>query len=85
MNNSQNKYGTSCLVKNEFNAENITMDKEGRVIIFEIGGVTCGNFYMPSGTDAMSRGRRENYFSEVIPQLLIKHKQHGFVGGDLTQ
>ena len=83
-NNSQNKYGTASLVKNEFQAENITMDKEGRVIIFEIGGVTCGNFYIQSGTDAMSRGKRENYFSEVIPQLLINHRQHGFVGGDFS-
>ena len=71
-------------MKNEYYAENITMDKDGRVIIFEIGGVTCGNFYIQSGTDASSRGKRENYFSEVIPQLLINHKQHGFVGGDLN-
>ena len=36
-NNSQNKYGTASLIKNEFEAENIAMDKEGRVIIFEVG------------------------------------------------
>ena len=66
VNNSQNKYGTASLVKNEYNVENITMDKEGRVIIFEIGGITCGNFYIQSGTDALSRGKREQYFAEVI-------------------
>ena len=84
VNNSQNKYGTASLVKTEFDVENLAMDKEGRVIIFEVGGVTCGNLYIHSGTDAASRSKRENYFSEVVPQLLINHKQHGFIGGDLN-
>ena len=83
-NNSQNKYGTASLIKNELEAENIAMDKEGRVIIFEVGGITCGNLYIHSGTDSVSRNKRENYFSEVVPQLLINHKQHGFIGGDLN-
>ena len=72
------------MVKNEFEPENIAMDREGRVIIFEVGGITCGNFYIDSGTDAMSRGKRENYFSEIVPQVMVNHKQHGFVGGDLN-
>ena len=84
VNNSQNKYGTACLVKNEFQIENVTMDKEGRIIVFEIDGITCGNFYIQSGTDGLSRAKRENYFSEIIPQLLINRKQHGFVGGDFN-
>ena len=84
VNNSQSKYGTASLIKNEFEVENVAMDKEGRVIIFEVGGVTCGNLYIHSGTDSVARGKRENYFSEVVPQLLINHRQHGFVGGDLN-
>ena len=83
-NNSQNKYGTASLIKNELEAENIVMDKEGRVIIFEVGGITCGNLYIHSGTDSMSKNRRENYFSEVVPQLLINHRQQGFIGGDFN-
>ena len=31
------------LVRNEYQVENINMDKEGRIIIFETGGMTCGN------------------------------------------
>ena len=57
-NNAQNKYGTASLIKNDFNAENITMDKEGRIIIFEVGGITCGNLYLQSGTDAFFKGKK---------------------------
>ena len=83
-NNSQNKYGTASLVKNEFEVKNVAMDKEGRIIIFEVGNLTFGNMYIPSGTDSISRGKRENCFSETIPQLLINHKDHGIIGGDLN-
>ena len=84
VNNSQNRYGTSSLVKNEFGVENIVMDKEGRIIIFDVGDLTFGNMYIHSGTDSLIRGRRENYFSETVPQLLINHKDSGFIGGDLN-
>ena len=83
-NNSQNNYGTASLIRNDFETKNITMDTEGRVIIFEVGGVTCGNLYLPSGTDGQSRGKREHYLSEIVPQLLINHKQIGTIGGDLN-
>ena len=59
-NNSQNKYGTASLVKNEFEVKNVAMDKEGRIIIFEVGSLTFGNMYIHSGTDAISRGKRES-------------------------
>ena len=84
VNNSLNKYGTASLVKNDFEVKNVAMDKEGRIIIFEVGDMTCGNLYIHSGTDAVSRGKREHYFSEVVPQLLINHKDYGFIGGDLN-
>ena len=84
VNNSQNRYGTASLVKNEFEVENIVMDKEGRIIIFDVGDLTFGNMYIHSGTDSFSRGRRENYFSETVPQLLINHKDSGFIGGYLN-
>ena len=84
VNNSQNKYGTASLVKNEFDVKNIAMDKEGRIIIFEVGDITFGNMYIYSGTDSTSRGKRENYFSEVIPQLLINQREFGIIGGDFN-
>ena len=51
-NNSRNKYGTASLVKSELKIENIKNDLEGRVILFDIGDMTFGNFYLPFGTDA---------------------------------
>ena len=48
-----------------------------------MGGITCGNFYIHSGTDSISRGKRENKFAEVVTQLMINHKQNGYIGGDL--
>ena len=49
-NNSSNKYGTASIVKNEYSIENITVDTNGRVLIFDIENITFGNFYLPSGT-----------------------------------
>ena len=83
-NNSQNKYGTATFVKNEFNVENISFDSNGRIIIFDIENLTFGNFYLPSGTDADSRSRRENYCCEIIPHLLINAKDSGCLCGDFN-
>ena len=35
-NNAINKYGTSCLISNNFTPKNIKMDTEGRIIKFDI-------------------------------------------------
>ena len=51
-NNAQNKYGTASIVKNDLAVENVICDTNGRILIFEIAGVTFGNMYLPSGTDA---------------------------------
>ena len=83
-NNSLNKYGTATLVKNELNVENISFDENGRVIVFDVENVTFGNFYLPSGTDAETRLKRENYFCEIIPKLLINSKDSGCLGGDFN-
>ena len=83
-NNAINKYGTAVLVKNEFKVENIKTDISGRGIVFDIGSFTFGNFYLPSGTDGQTRGQRENFVSETIPQLLMNRKDSGEFGGDLN-
>ena len=70
-NNSRNKYGTASLVKSEFKYENVQNDLEGRVILFDIGEMTFGNVYLPSGTDARSRSSRESYCCEVLPNLMV--------------
>ena len=83
-NNASNKFGTSSLVKNEFCAENVQNDTQGRAIVFNIGELTFGNLYGPSGTDAHSRSEREKFFAEVLPQLLTSRKSTGCIGGDLN-
>ena len=66
-NNAENKYGTATLVKTELSYENVRCDTSGRAIVFDIGGVTLGNFYAHSGTHATSRSSRENVCGEVVP------------------
>ena len=51
---------------------------------FDISGITFGNFYLPSGTDALSRSSRENFFSETVPSLLSNCGPSGVMGGDLN-
>ena len=77
-NNSQNKYGTATIVKNEFYVENIGFDSKGRIIIFDIENITFGNCYLPSGTDASARSSREKYFSEIIPNMLINTNDQAY-------
>ena len=81
-NNASNKYGTSCLVSNSLQPANIKFDTSGRVIVFNIGEMTFGNVYLPSGNDPVMRASRENYAAEYIPQLLINCKESGCIGGD---
>ena len=83
-NNSPTKYGTASLIKSDLEAENLVCDAEGRVLIFDIGNITFGNLYLPSGTDAKSRASREQYYAETIPKLLIHSKSTGCIGGDLN-
>ena len=83
-NNAINKYGTATIIKNCFTAENIKMDTGGRAIFFDIENLTFGNVYLQSGTDGNSRGSREQYCSETIPQLLVNCKENGCWGGDLN-
>ena len=83
-NNSINKYGTASLIKNDLQCDNIQMDSDGRIIIFDVGELTLGNIYLPSGTDGISRAGREKYCCEVLPRLLINSRQDGCIGGDFN-
>ena len=83
-NNAANRYGTASIVKNDLHVENLCFDTSGRIILFEVCGVAFGNMYLPSGTDGTSRGLRENYFGEIIPNLLVNNKSTGCVGGDFN-
>ena len=83
-NNSTNKYGTASLIKTDLQYDNVQMDSNGRVIIFDVGEFTFGNIYLPSGTDGASRTGREKYCCEVMPRLLINCKEAGCIGGDFN-
>ena len=83
-NNSVNKYGTATLIRSDFNVENIKMDTQGRAIFFTIEKMTFGNLYLHSGTDAQSRGNREHFCSESVPQLLVNCQELGCIGGDFN-
>ena len=83
-NNALNKYGTASIVRSEFYPENIKLDTNGRGIFFDISGLTFGNIYLPSGTDALSRSGRETFCSETLPGLLVNCKEAGIIGGDFN-
>ena len=50
--------------------------------MFDIEDFTLGNIYVHSGTDAKSRAAREQFCSEILPQLITNTKRAGCVGGD---
>ena len=81
-NNAQNKYGTCCMVSNNFMIENVKLDTNGRIIAFNIENITFCDVYLPSGSDSIMKNGRENYAAETIPQILINCKQFGCIGGD---
>ena len=60
-NNATNKYGTACLISNHFTPENIKVDTNGRILVFDIENITFSNIYLPSGNDPIARSSRENY------------------------
>ena len=53
--------------------------------MFDIGNITLANMYLPSGNDAVTRGDREKYFSELIPKLIVNRIDSGCMGGDMKQ
>ena len=83
-NNSLTKYGTASLIKSDLDITNVNTDEEGRVIIMDIANHTQVNMYLPAGSDAASKNKREEYFSFTIPQLLTNKKDMGICGGDLN-
>ena len=83
-NNAVNKYGTASLVKNDLEYQNILCDTNGRIIVFDISGVTFGNIYSPSETDAVSRSFREKLSAETIPQMMANRQVSGCIGGDFN-
>ena len=81
---NESNYGTATMVRSDIEVTNIHTDNEGRVIVLDAAECTWGNFYLPSGSDAPSKSKRENYFGEIIPQLMIRRLEQGAAGGDLN-
>ena len=68
-NNSNSKYGTASLIRNSFEIDNIIFHESGRIIIFNLGNITLGKIYLPSGTDGPSRKSRERFCADILPIL----------------
>ena len=81
-NNSENKFGTATLLRSDLKFYNVRCDTAGRAIVFDVGGVSFGNFYAHSGTDGVSRTSRESFCAETIPNLLVNCQPSGCLGGD---
>ena len=81
-NNSSTGYGTTSLVKNDLEVDNIKLDTSGRIIVFDIQNTTHVNVYLEAGTDSSSRSARENYINETLPNLLINRCGAGYITGD---
>ena len=80
----ESHYGTASLVRSDLDVTNIHTDDDGRVIVFDAAGSTWSNLYLPSGSDGNSRAKREHYFSEIIPQLMVRRLAQGAAGGDFN-
>ena len=84
-NNSRNNYGTCILVDKNFSVSNVNKDVLGRFICLDIDDkITVANIYLQSGTDQASRNERENFISDIVPNLMIYKKQAGFICGDFN-
>ena len=59
----------------------IHTDDQGRVIVFDAGGCTWSNIYLPSGTDAQSRPLREPYSRKILPNLFVLRVAQGAACG----
>ena len=55
------------MVRSEFDVTNFQCDVNGRVVIFDVCGLTVGNLYLPSGNDPMARAGREEYAATILP------------------
>ena len=83
-NSPNNPFGTASLVRSDLNIENVRCDTEGRALVFDIANITFGNFYIPSGNEKHMRQKREEYFSKMIPELLVRKKKNGIICADFN-
>ena len=66
INNSKTKYGMASLVKSDLDVSNVATDENGRVIVFDVANHTQANMYLPAGSDAENKNKREEYFTLTI-------------------
>lgn len=78
-------YGTASLVRSDLDVSKIHTNDNGRILIFNAAGCTWANMYLPSGSSRIARASREEYFSLIIPQLLIHRLAQGAAGATLTR
>ena len=77
-------YGTASLVRSDLEVTNIHTDDDGRVIVFDAAGCTWAKMYIPCASGRIARENREEYFGNIIPQLMIRWLGQGAAGGDFN-
>ena len=67
INNAENKYGTASLVKNDLVVENVLCDTGGRVLTFDVSGVTFVNIVTAQLSLNSSWDRQSNQLEHHHP------------------
>ena len=80
INNSPTGYGTSSLVNNSLQVDNVKALPGGRILYFEIDKTSFVNVYLPSGT--AGKADRDFILSNSLPNLLLDSCKNGIIGGD---
>ena len=83
-NNAISKYGTCSLVSNNLSYNNVRFDTDRRAISFDLPDLYMnnGNIYLPSGNDSMTKQKREEYSSRILPNIFLDHLPNFMIGGD---
>ena len=84
INNSPKGFGTSVLIKNDLEYDNVKMDTGGKLIIYDLTdlNVTGGNVYLQCGVLKEHRESRDLYCSKIIPEMFHNRKHSNFITGD---
>ena len=76
-NSNYNKFGTASLIRTEFEHMNVRCDTEDRAIILYIEDMTIGNLYGHSRTDSSTRSKREVFYGDTLPNLMVNSRNNG--------
>ena len=84
INNNPKGFGTSVLIKNDLEYDNVKMDTGGRLICYDLTdlNITGSNIYLQCGVLKEHRDSRDLYCSKIIPEIFHNRKHANFITGD---